>query len=178
LEDIQVMPIGGKTLLRDNLVALVKQHMFPTVTSLVIVRDADDNPVSAFQSVRDALLNAQLPAPADPLTLTDGTLPAVGVAVVPAADRTGALEELLLDAAAADPLVASAQQFIADAVAVLNDMGHRVAPPDHRRGKARVHAYLATFEEPDKDPGKAALAGVWDFNHAALTPILQVLQRM
>ena len=178
LRDIQVLPIGGKTRLRENLVALVKQYLFPTVTSLVVVRDADDNPAGAFQSVCDALLNARLPTPDEALTLTIGTTPTVGIAVMPATDRTGALEELLLDAAIADPLAASAQQFITDAVAVLDATGHRAAPPEHRRGKARVHAYLATFEEPDKDPGKAALAGVWDFNHAALAPLLQLLQRM
>jgi hypothetical protein len=53
--DIQVMPIAGKTRLRDELGLLVKQTAFPTVTSLVVVRDADDNPATAFISVHDAL---------------------------------------------------------------------------------------------------------------------------
>ena len=48
--DVQVMPIGGKTILASRLTALCKQEGFDTVVTLVIVRDADDNPAAAFRS--------------------------------------------------------------------------------------------------------------------------------
>ena len=38
--DIQIMPIAGKTRLRENLQSLVKQSAYPTVMNLVVVRDA------------------------------------------------------------------------------------------------------------------------------------------
>ncbi|RKY70736.1 MAG: hypothetical protein DRQ14_08510 [Candidatus Latescibacterota bacterium] len=55
LRDIQIMPIGGKERLRRNLKALKLSPGFARVTSLTVVRDADEDPKAAFQSVRDAL---------------------------------------------------------------------------------------------------------------------------
>lgn len=95
LDDIQVMPIGGKTKLPASLSALVKQRMFldGEVVSMVIVRDADDNPAAAFQAVKDAVQSASLPTPSQAMLLTT-TSPKTGLVIVPAADRRGALEEL------------------------------------------------------------------------------------
>lgn len=176
-QDIQVMPIGGKYLLRDNLTALVKQRLFPTVTSMVVVRDADDNPAGAFDSVCSALTSVGLTRPSQVYTFTPG-MPAIAVVIVPGANRSGALEELLLETVDVDPVAVSAQTFITDTMALLATNGLRNPPPAHRYGKACTHAFLATFEEPDKDLGKAALSGVWNFQHGTLIPILQVLQQM
>jgi hypothetical protein len=67
LQNIQIMPIGGKEKLRKNLKALANSPGFSEVISLGVVRDADANPDSAFQSVRDALQAAGLPTPERPL---------------------------------------------------------------------------------------------------------------
>ncbi|MCX6053913.1 MAG: hypothetical protein NTZ74_03175 [Chloroflexi bacterium] len=108
------------------------------------------------------------------------TLDALKVAAVitPCNGRNGALEELLLETAAADQLSPIAATYIDGAVARLNENHARPAPPMHKQGKAKIHAFFATFEEPDKDPGKAALAGVWDFDHQALDPIRSILFQM
>ncbi len=44
------------------------------------------------------------------------------------------------------------------------------------RFKAKVHAFLATFVDPDKDLGK--VTGVWQYSHHALAPVLELLQSM
>jgi hypothetical protein len=176
--DIQVMPIAGKTRLRDELGLLVKQATFYTVTSLVVVRDADDNPAAAFDSVRDALLSKGLTPPQLPWQLTDEPSPRTGIVIVPGADRQGALEELLLATVDDDPLADAAHAFIADAVETLTQAGRRPPPPSHRRGKAEIHAFLATYEEPDRDPGKAALAGVWHFDHESMKALTLLLSAM
>ena len=178
--DIQIMPIGGKTRLRDNLSSLVKQRPFLDgfVSSIVIVRDADDSPAGAFASVRDAIQDIGLPIPSRCLEMTQGNSPSVGIAVVPAADQNGALEELLIETVADDPTLTLAISFIDNAVAILQASHYRDHPAPHRFGKAKVHAYLATFVEPDKDLGKAALAGVWQYTHNALSPLLGILRNM
>ncbi len=178
INDIQILPIGGKTQLAENLAALVRQPNFPSVVSLVIVRDADDNPSRAFQSVADALRRVDLTSPAVAWAFQNGT-PRVAVIILPSADRTGALEELLIQTVENDPLHPAAIQLIEDTVGALSiDGAPRRPPPEHRRGKARLHAFLSTYEEPDRDPGKAALAGAWNFAHPALQPLLQILQQM
>lgn len=180
ITDIQVMPIGGKTLLRDNLAGLVKQRPFLDgfVSSIVIVRDADDNPMGAFASVCDALQQVGLSMPARCLEMTGGNIPAVGIVVLPAENQTGALEELLIETVGADPAVALVTAFMDNVITVLRTSNHRQPPAPHRLGKAKVHAFLATFTEPDRDLGKAALAGVWQYEHKALIALLKVLQEM
>jgi hypothetical protein len=174
------MPISGKTRLRDNLSSLVKQRLFldDYVSSIVIVRDADDNPSGAFASVCDALQQVGLSVPTRCLEMTNGSTPAVAIIVVPAETQIGALEELLIETASDDPAVALVKTFIDNAVTVLQTTQYREPTPVHRLGKAKVHAFLATFTEPDKDLGKAALSGVWRYEHKALTALLKVLQEM
>lgn len=180
IADIQIMPIGGKTLLRDSLSSLVKQRPFldELVSSMVIVRDADDNPEGAFESVRDAIQAVGLIAPSRCMEMTAGNIPSIAIVVLPAVDRQGALEELLIETVMDDPAAPLAISFLNDAIDAVQKSGLRDHTPSHRLGKARVHAFLATLVDPDKDAGKAALAQVWNFSHHTLLPLLQVLRQM
>ena len=174
----QVLPIGGKTKLLVNLKQLKKQSAFRQVTSLVIIRDADDDPAGAFQSVCAALTDNELLAPQHPWQFTEAGLPRTAVVLLPQMGQIGALEELLLQTVQTDPMSVEADRLIQIAVDTLTVPSQRIPPPLHKRGKARVHAFLSTFEEPDRDQGKAALAGVWDFNHPALQPLLEIISQM
>jgi hypothetical protein len=180
ITNIQFMPIGGKTLLRDNLAGLVKQKPFldGNVSSIVIVRDADDNPAGAFTSVRDAVQDIGLPVPSRSFEMISENDLLVAIAIVPAEDKLGALEELLIETVGEDPIIPLAFSFIDNAVAVLHTSHYRDPPPLHRLGKAKAHAFLSTFVNPDKDPGKAALAGVRQYSHTALDPLLSILRNM
>lgn len=178
ITDTQILPIGGKTGLAGNLKPLAKQSNFSQVVSLVVIRDADDNPEGAFQSVCSALAGANLPVPALPEQFTNHDDRKVAIIVTPCRNRAGALEELLLETADADIIYPVTNDFINNAIDILARSHTRLVPPAHKQGKAKIHAFLATFEEPDKDPGKAALAGVWNFDHAALNPIREILEQM
>ena len=187
-DNIQVMPIGGKTRFKDTFVELVQQPEILNVISILIIRDADDDPSSAFQSVCDALksdratkfledIGVTLQLPKSAWTFTQNTTPRVGIAILPAKDQIGALEELLLQTIDDDPMSRKSHLFIGDAIETLNNSGHR-CPPPHRVGKAKIHAFLATFEYPDRDQGKSALAGVWDFQHESLDPLRAILEEL
>lgn len=178
LTEIQVLPIGGKTRLAENLRPLVKQPKFSQVESIIIVRDADDNPDGAFQSVCSALSGVNLPVPGSPEHYITQNNIKVAAVITPCNGRVGALEEILLETAETDPLYPAAIEFISSGTRTLDLTQARLAPLPHKQGKAKIHAFLATFEEPDKDPGKAALAGVWNFDHPALNPIREILEQM
>ena len=60
VEEVQVMPIGGKTTLTANLRALQNASDFDQVVSLGIVRDGNSSPASAFQSVCSSLRTLNL----------------------------------------------------------------------------------------------------------------------
>ena len=95
ITDIQPMPIGGKTKLRQNLSALVRDTQFSAVRSLAIVRDADSplddartavstitEAAKTFESVRDSLRHVALNCPDAHGRFVDGP-PRVGVFIMP-----------------------------------------------------------------------------------------------
>jgi hypothetical protein len=110
LQNIQALPIGGKTQLRNRLKALVAAPGFAAVTSLGLVRDANGDPAAAFRSVRDALIAAKLPAPRRPMTLT-GRNPRVAVMILPGEGKPGMLEDLCLRAVKEEPAMHCVDQF-------------------------------------------------------------------
>jgi hypothetical protein len=166
LTDIQVMPIGGKTKLTQNLSALVNDTQFPSIQSLAIFRDADStspgatltSAAQAFQSVCGSLRHVGLSCPAAHGDLTAGQ-PRIGVFVVPNGTDEGMLETLCLLAVSTMP-----------ELHCLNDyfqclQGHTVIP--NNLDKARAHAWLASRQEPDKRVGEAAQSGYWPWDSDA-----------
>jgi len=96
LDDIQVMNMRGKSKIRAKLRALTLAPNFSDVTSLGIIRDADDDPSGAFQSVCDALRGAELVAPRRQLSFTRGN-PKTGIMVLPQPGSKGMLEDVCLN---------------------------------------------------------------------------------
>jgi hypothetical protein len=170
LQNIQIMPIGGKEQLRRNLKALARSPSFAKVVSLGIVRDANANPRAAFQSVRDALQAVNLPAPDRPLIPTGRDLQ-VTVMIVPAEDTPGMLEDLCLRSVLSDPATPCMEQYF-------QCLQQRDLPLPRNMPKARVQAFLASRREAGKRLGEAARAGYWPWNEAAFEPVKDFLQQV
>lgn len=165
---LQIFGIGGKTQLRGNLKALTLSPNFSTVDSLGIMRDADEDPAAAFQSVCSDLKNAGLPVPAKPLESASGR-PRVTVMILPAENEKGMLEDVCLKAVAQDLTKACIDQYF-----------QCVKEQDgiHPRNiaKARVQIFLASQLEPGKRLGESAETGYWPLEHEAFEPINKFLQ--
>ncbi len=134
LQNIQVMGIAGKTNLRPNLKALTLSPRFPEVIPLGVVRDADDDPSAAFQSVHDALRAVDLPAPERPL-VSAGESPRVTVMILPAENASGMLEDLCLKAVESDSAMTCVEQYFQ----CLQQQG---PPLPSNISKARVQVFL------------------------------------
>lgn len=167
LTDIQVVGIGGKERIRSQLSAIVKEPQFSEVTALGVVRDADTDPKSAFQSVRDALAAAGLPFPKKPLQPVKGH-PRVNVMILPSSERKGALEDLCLEAVAQD----SANTCVHEFFDCLSDKD--VASPKEL-SKAKVRVFLSSREDPTLPLGLAATKGYWPFGNSAFDPLREFL---
>ena len=76
----QIQEFGGVDGLRGFLQGFVNSPGFDSVTSIGIVRDAEESAEAARQSVESSLRNAGLPAPGDPEA---GSTPAVQVLILP-----------------------------------------------------------------------------------------------
>ncbi len=171
LADVGVRDFGGVGQLRTYLPALVSASGFQNVRRLGIIRDAEtsEDPARtaerAFQSMRSALDNAGLPAPARQAQFTDPDAgrPEVAVLILPGGDQEGMLETLLCKTFAGTAV----DRCIVDFLRCVEESNEPVRRPD----KARAHAYLATKPDPHVSVGVAARKGYWDLDHAALDSV-------
>jgi hypothetical protein len=170
LQNIQIMPIGGKNQLRQNLKVLAMSPGFSRVISLGVVRDADTDPKAAFQSVCDALQATDLPTPERPL-LPVGEKPRVAVLILPGVDREGALEDICLDAVAQDPAMLCVEQYLQ----CLQQEG--LSLPDNM-SKAKVQVFLASRRKAGLRLGEAAEKGYWPWDAKAFDWVKDFLQQI
>lgn len=169
LNRIQVMPIGGKTNLRETLMALVITPGFSNVISLGIVRDADLNPNSAFESVSDALQAAGLPKPTAPLVPT-AEKPRVTIMILPEEGVSGMLEDLCLKSVAGDSAIPCVEQYF-------QCLEERDIPLPQNMSKARVQVFLASKRKILR-LGEAAQAGYWPFSDNPFGQVRNFLQQI
>lgn len=169
LTDVQVLAYCGKTNLRKFLRALVASSGFLKLISLGVVRDADENPQAAFQSVCDALKYVGLPTPHKPLEIA-GKKPAVTVIILPEPDSPGSLEDLCLKAVADHPAMTCVDKFFE----CLKKRG--LCLPDNM-SKAKVQAFLASKHRPLR-LGEAAEAGYWPLDHQVFQPVKDIIARL
>lgn len=171
---IQIQNFGGITELKGFLRALKNTPGtsdfilgFRGVTSLGIVRDAEGNATTAFQSVCGALSNAALAVPNRPLVVA-GESPKVTVLILPDGENPGMLETLCLQSVSDDPVIECIEQYFE---CVKERTG---ALPDNM-DKARAHAFLASRPRPDLQVGRAAHCGYWPWDSAAFDQVEQFL---
>jgi len=173
LVDVQVEHYGGKNTINDprkGLRALLGRTGFGNVVSIGLTRDTDFVPeaataeASAFESVRSTLAAVGLPAPRTIGTPITGNFQnrdiQVNVLLLPGGGVAGMLESLCFEAAGNDPARPCVDEFLA---CVGKSSGRIHAA--NMLPKARIHAWLATFPEPDLRLGEAAQKGLIDFSH-------------
>lgn len=100
--DYEVSDGGGKDNLRNKIQSLLTRTGDDFPESLGIVRDADEDAGSAFQSVKSAIENTKgvdVKAPAKINTWNTGCITKIGVFILPGDGSSGALEDLLLQVA-------------------------------------------------------------------------------
>ena len=154
----QIQEFGGVDGLRQFLQGFVMTPGFGSVTSIGIIRDAEESAVAARQSVANSLQNAGLPAPGD------GDGPTVHVLILPDDAEPGMIETLLYRSVADQPVNRCIEEFFY-CVGALPDIDIR--NPD----KARAQAYLATRPVPQVSVGVAAQKGYWPLEHEAFAGV-------
>ena len=168
---IQVQDFRGKNNLSNFLETLRDQHGFAQrVVSLGIVRDADDSPEGAFQSVGTALRNNKFPQPSKPET-PEGNNPRVAVLILPDAETSGMLETICLRSVADDPVMQCIGEYF--------NCIRKVSQLPGNMDKAMVQAFLASRPESVPHLGIAAQKDYWQWNNQAFDHVkgfLRVLQ--
>ena len=170
LQGIQILGIGGKEKIRPNLKALRVSPNFSRVTSLGVIRDADDNASSAFQSVCSALENAGFPQPSQS-GHTVGISPTVSVLILPDGQKPGMLEDVCLQSIGTHPILSCINQYLTCVEGATSVLSSNIS-------KAKVYAYLAAQSSPGKRLGESASAEYWQLTHQAFNGISQFLRSL
>ena len=170
VDDIEVQHYEGKNNLRPFLRVFVIAPGFDQVQSIGIVRDADNSAVSAFQSVRDSLHVAGLPTPEEMMG-TAGDSPMVTVFIMPDNAKCGALENLCLSALEDDPVISCVSEF-------MQCVRQSAEKGPGNEAKAKVHAFLASREDPELRLGQAAHRGYLPWENTAFEQLIGFLRRM
>ena len=166
--EIQIIDAGGRDRFRRNIVAIkTVVGSRPPLRALGVIRDADDNAGSAFQSVCDALRHAGYKPPAAHGKVSNGN-PPVGVFILPDGAGAGAIETLCRQSVAGG----STSRCVEAYIACLKQ--HR-AMRSRNEDKTFAHAWLAAEKDPVARVGEGARQGVWDFGSVAFANLSSFL---
>lgn len=171
---IDVVSCGGKSEIGQYISLVKNSPVIRQLKSLLVTRDADDDPTSAEASVTGALSRAGFTAPTAPLTWTKGS-PKIGYVIFPAVDggsRTGALGDLCFSLLKDGTLLEKSRSFIVD---VEHDNGRALKHHD----KNIIHTYFsATDRFVGKKIGEAANAGALSWDDPTLKQFTQFVRAM
>ena len=167
MDDIQIVNVGGRDNIRRDIQVIVNDRNFGMVSAIGVVRDAGDNAADAFRSVRDALIDAGLPAPSAPLSVV-GDVPKVAALIVPHGRSSGVLEDVCLESVEGDPAMGCVQDYF-------SCIESRLAVQPNNLSKAMAQAFLASRERPGLPLGLAAYRDYWDFEHSAFDALKELV---
>ena len=168
---IQVIGAGGKDEFPKRLSAIRSQlQTRPNFESLGVIRDADRNSASAFQSVHDHLDRVGFQPPESHGLFSDAS-PSVGVYIMPNGSEPGAIETLCRQSVEHSDTGKCVNQYL-DCLKSHNVMESR------NEDKCFAHAYLAATKQPMARVGEGALQGVWDFDSPAFSDLRKFLHEL
>ncbi len=170
--DVQCVDCGGSRQFGSRIKAVVRMPGFSSVVALAVVRDAESDGRAAAQSVRSHLASQGLAAPSGPLELARTPHgPATAFLVVPSADASGMLEDLVLR------MMADLDSWPCQE-AYFECLQARGADLDRHLSKRRVQAGLAAIpgRVVPRSIGEAAQQGGLGLDHAAFADVRRLLE--
>lgn len=163
---IQIIQAGGIRQFSSRLKAIrAAVTTRPGLRSIGVIRDADDNPAGAFQSVCAHLRSVGFDAPRAHGAFTGGT-PSVGVFIVPADTQEGAIKTLCRRSVEDSAAGRCVEQY-------LQCLDEQDATRSANRDKSFAHAYLASTQDPVARVGEGALRHVWNFDAPAFEDVVR-----
>ena len=166
LSDVQVMPIGGKTMLNGNLQLLKSQTNYNYVSHIAIIRDADTNKDGAFQSVCSSIRALDIIPPSDQIIFSN-TNPKVKILITCNNEGKGSIENYFYDSVKDKNKFSCIEKFFD----CLEENNNRFGSSE-KKIIAKVYAYLASDSSTLRlRLGDSVLAGHWDLEHSSFNII-------
>lgn len=169
---IEIVVLGGKDNLNNELLALKNRTGFEIVQSIAIVRDSDGNKDAAFQSVKDTLRNNALPYPESNLVYSKRTSFKTGIFIMPGLIEGDMLEDLCLATVEENPLTPEINKYIASIFKIDTVTGPK------NISKAKTLMFLASMPNVVSSLGIGAKKGYWNFSHSSLEPLINFINEL
>lgn len=170
LENIEIRNFDGTPNFSTYLKTLKATPGFSQVASLGIVRDADTNHNSAFQSICTGLQQAKLNIPQKPLVTAEGE-PKVTVYILPDCQNPGMLETLCLKSVENDPVFPCMEEYF-------RCMQNQNVVMPNNLPKAKLGAFLASRQKPNLLASNAARAGYFPWDNPVFDLVKQFIQSL
>ena len=169
IENVQILGIGGKTQLSQNLVLLKKDSDFDSVEEIRIIRDADENANAAFQSVCSSLRNATLPVPLSQNQSSATTLkPIIKVFIASNTNNKGSIESYFFNALTDEKRFPCVEEYFN---CIKKYEGTVFL--ESKLEIAKVYVYLAGVPEYSRYRlGWTVSKGLWDLTKSAFKDLL------
>ena len=170
-KEIQIIDAGGKQKFPKNLQAIKTIcRTRPTLRSIGVVRDADDDARGAFASVIQNVINVGYKPPSDHGRFSDA-MPTVGVFIVPDGIGSGAMETLCRRSRAGDVISGCVEEY-------MKCLAEHGVLYSTNEDKSFAHAYLAAMSDPVARVGEGALQGIWNFDSEAFSKLAGFLRNL
>ena len=143
LNRLQITDYGGIARLLEAIKVIEEEESGP----IGIVLDANDHPDQRWQTVTDRLMKAGIEAPSQPdpngtIIPGDELHPTVGIWMMPDNSSPGELEHFVAK------MIPENDEIWPRSKAYIKDIPLEQRPFKHKTTRAKVHAWIATREEP------------------------------
>ena len=152
IESIHIIDFAGKGNFTKKYINTLKlMPGFDNLISIGIVRDADNNAKSAFDSITGVMRECGFHCSSDPATFSTSS-PQVGVYIMPRPHIDGMLEDLCLESEKEHPHMS-----------LVNDFIEKLIERPNIPSKAKCLSFLASMKEMPNNVGLGAKKGYWNF---------------
>ena len=183
VDTIQIIDIGGKDKFRLAYISLSNSPGFSQVERLGFIRDAEDDAVSAFQSIKDIIIEANtknsfnILVPKKPHEIEQNKTNSVGIFIMPDNTNPGMLEDLCLKSIEST----SEYKCVGCFIKCFYDDFTENDKLEFKKSKASVLAFLATRAIGQDHPnalGIAALKKIWNFDNQCFNNLREFISQL
>lgn len=180
INDVQVIEIGGKDKFKSEFPAFIKSPGFDNVKIYSIIRDADENVRSTFQSIKNILRKYKQPIPNEIEEFVEHDDRKVGIFIMPGKRAEGMLEDLCLATVSDHPIIPCIDSYIE---CIKDKLSQEKTPSEEATefelprniSKAKTHIFISSMPELVNSVGLAALKGYWSLAHPSLNDLKKFL---
>lgn len=169
--EVKIIEVGGKDKFKTEFPAIINMPGFSeNIEGMILIRDADNNFQSAFQSVQNLLKRYGFNI-SEPNKLFNNSGIRIGVYIMPGDSESGMLEDLCLRTQSNNPIMECVEYFF-------KELEKKDIKQPSNMAKAKCQVFLAGMPKIVNSVGVGAIKGYWNLDHPALGDLRDFLNKL